>query len=256
MTQLDKLKLIKMELSIIIPTYNEIDNIKKILPILNLILKRDKINYEIIVVDDNSHDGTWQHVKNVSKKNKKIKLLLRKDKIGITSAILDGFKAAKGDVLIPVMADMSDDPNDIIRLYRKMKEDNYDIVFTTRFGKGGRTYNYPKIKYFFNRFTNYLLMLLFGIKYLDSTNAFKAYNKNVVKNISLDSNGSEALIELTIKAYFNGTKFTEVPISWHNRKIGKTKFNMAKSIGRYLKMLIKIFISKYSNLILDNGGRR
>ena len=147
----------KPQLSLIVPTFNESMNILKCLNNIKGSFSKDKIPYEVIVIDDNSPDGTYKYAKDMSKSYRNLKVYLRKNERGFGSAVHFGIKKAKGEYVIPFMADLSDSLDDAKLLYYTIKEGGYDVVFTNRFKDGNRAYKYPMLKYFFNRAYNYLI---------------------------------------------------------------------------------------------------
>ena len=143
------------------------------------------------------------------------------------------------------MGDMSDDPLDLVKFYRKI-EQGYDCVFGSRFKKGGRTINYPFLKYILNRITNNLIRILFGIKYNDVTNAFKMYRKDTLEGLTpFLSHHFNITVELPLKAIIRGYKYAVIPNSWVNRKDGKSKFRIKEMGSRYFFIIIYCFIEKW-----------
>src|SRR3989338_2010373 len=236
----------KTDVSLIIPTYNERENIRQCLDGLVKAFSGGKAAYELIIVDDNSTDGTYETVKNYSGRNKRIRAFLRTGEKGIGSAIFFGMKKSSGTYLIPFMADLSDDPEDALRLYNKIKE-GYDVVFTNRFKGKNRAYGYPHPKYYFNRLYNLMIATLFNLKYTDTSNAFKAVRKDIVDRLDIKCKGFEFTTELALKSYFRGKRFSEIPVTWNNREKGKQKSSLLK-IGRgYLRVLLLLLNEKRKN---------
>jgi len=216
-----------MKISIIVPAHNEERVIENTLNKIYDIMRRTKYSYEIIVVDDNSDDNTGQIIENLSKKIKTIKPVHKKAKrcgpTGLGSAIKFGLKHSSGNIVIPFMGDLSDDPKDIVKLIDKATE-GYDVVCGSRFIKGGKIIGYPKIKMISNRAYNRFFAFLFRLNVKDISNAFKAYRREVFKSINLESDGFEITSEIVLKAHVNKHRITEVPVSWHSRsKGGKSK---------------------------------
>lgn len=216
-----------MKISIIIPAHNEEKIIGTTINKLYSIIRRSKYPYEIIAVDDNSNDSTGKIIENLSKKIKTIKPAHKKAKkagpTGLGSAIKYGLKHSSGDIVIPFMGDLSDDPKDVLKLIDKIM-DGYDIVCGSRFIKGGKIIDYPKVKMISNRLYNRLFAFLFQLKVKDISNAFKAYRREIFKTIKPESDGFEITSEIVLKAHINKYKIAEVPVSWHDRgKMGKSK---------------------------------
>lgn len=216
-----------MKLSIIIPAHNEEFVIKKTIYKVRNVLKN--YNYEIIVVDDNSTDSTGKIVDQLSKKNKNIKVIHKNDTkpkpSGLGSALISGFNRATGKIVIPLMADLSDDPKDILKFIKKIDE-GYDVVCGSRFIKGSKISGYPKIKYFCNRLYNKLFSFLFFLNTNDISNAFKSYRKEVIDTVKPTKKGFEITSEIVLRARINGFKISQVPVTWRERtsEEGKSKF--------------------------------
>lgn len=216
-----------MEISIIIPAHNEEKIIETTIKKVYSVIMKTKYSYEIVVVDDNSDDSTSQIIENLSKKIKSIKPLHKKAKksgpTGLGSAIKFGFRHSSGNIIIPFMGDLSDDPKDVVKLIDKIIE-GYDVVCGSRFIKGSKINGYPTIKMICNKAYNRLFTFLFRLRVKDISNAFKAYRRKIFKSIKLESNGFEITSEIFLKAYINGYKITEVPVSWRDRgNIGESK---------------------------------
>ena len=216
-----------MKVSVIIPAHNEEKVIEKTLKKTLDVLKRAKFAYEIILVDDNSNDKTGEVAEKLSRKNKRIKILHKKARkkgpTGMGSALKFGFKHSTGDILIPFMGDLSDDPRHIPKLVNKLL-DGYDVVCGSRFIKGGHLKDYPKAKFLINRLWNNVFDFLFGLGITDTSNAFKAYRREVIKKIKPKSNGFDITAEIVLKAHILKFKIIEVPVSWHGRTKGESKF--------------------------------
>ena len=169
---------------------------------------------------------------------------------GFGRAIRTGLQNFTGDVLIIVMADLSDDPNDIVKYYRKIEE-GYDCVFGSRFTNNSIVQEYPPYKLIINRLVNKCIQLLFLTHHNDLTNAFKAYRSNVVKSIlPLYACHFNITIEMSLSALIRNYKIATVPINWYGRKWGQSNLKIRAMGRRYLATLIKIWFEKI--LILDD----
>jgi dolichol-phosphate mannosyltransferase len=145
-----------------------------------------------------------------------------------------------------MMADLSDSPYDLIRYYTTMVEGNYDCVFGSRFMKGGKVIDYPVVKKIINRIANMIIRLVMGIKYNDTTNAFKLYKKEVIEGVKpILSPHFNLTIELPLKAIIRGYSYTVVPNSWTNRKYGVSKLKIKEMGSRYFFILVYCFVEKY-----------
>jgi dolichol-phosphate mannosyltransferase len=241
----------KPVLSVIIPAYNEEQNIAPTLTEITAKLRSAKIPYEIVVVNDNSKDRTPEIVKGLQKKDRGIKLLNRTPPGGFGRAIRSGLENFTGDIVTIVMADLSDDPEDLVRYYQLIAEEGYDAVFGSRFVKGGKVVEYPKIKLYVNRLVNKLLQLLFWTRHNDLTNAFKAYRADVVRScMPLKGAHFNITIELSLSVLIRRYKIAACPIRWYGRKWGQSNLKLRAMGRRYLATLIKIWFERL--LILDD----
>jgi glycosyltransferase involved in cell wall biosynthesis len=208
-----------MKLSIIIPAHNEEKVIKS--TIMRVAKDLRGRNFEIVIVNDNSSDGTAKIIDSLARRMKNVrpvhKLADEPGPKGMGSALIMGFSKARGDVLIPFMGDLSDDPKDILKMEKKIEE-GYDVVVGSRFMKGGSTENYPSMKMVANRAWNNIFAFLFGMKVKDISNAFKAYRAFVIKKVKPRSKGFDITAEIVLKARIAGFKISEVPVSWSERK--------------------------------------
>lgn len=240
-----------MKISIVVPAHNEEGNLENLVSKLVPVLEghKETENYELVLVDDNSKDCTPSIIDNFAKKNPRIRSVHRTDAPGFGNAIKSGFRQASGDVIIPVMGDLSDNPEDIPKLVRKIEE-GYDIAYGSRFVKGGSLLGYPRPKMIANRAFNNLVRFSFGIPNKDVTNAFKAYRRDVLESIGIDNieaNGFDLTVEVPLKAHILGFKSAEVPVSWNGRKRGEAKLKLSRNGTIYGKRLMKLFF--WGNLV-------
>jgi glycosyltransferase involved in cell wall biosynthesis len=210
--------------SLIIPANNEEANIKKTIAEVLKLFSEKKLKGEIIAVDDRSTDNTGKILDSIAKRNRIVKVVHRTGGKGVEIgyAIRDGINTARCDVVVVMMADLSDDPEDVVKMIKKIDE-GYDVVCGSRFISGSEVVDYPPLKFITNRLYNMVFYFLFGIKSKDFSNAFKAYRRSIFKKISLESKGFESNAELGLKAHFLGYKITDVPVKWLQRKGGKSK---------------------------------
>ncbi len=217
--------------SIVVPAHNEVENLPVLLEALIPALEKsvETSDFEIVIVNDNSRDGTGNLIDEYARQDSRIHAVHRTSAPGFGNAVRTGLKAATGDIIIPVMADLSDDPNDIRQMVRKIEE-GYDIAYGSRFCKGGCTHDYPRKKMIANRAFNNSVRLLFGIRHKDITNAFKAYRREVLETIGIDNleaSGFDLTVEIPLKAHVIGFKSAEVPVSWTERKKGEAKLKLS-----------------------------
>lgn len=210
---------------IIIPTYNEMDNIKTLLHDLLELYP----NANILVVDDNSPDGTADYVKQKGKQDKRIHLLQRESKMGLGTAYVAGFKymLANGyDNAIQMDADYSHDPKDIGRFMKRL--DEADLVIGSRYITGVNVVNWPMSRLLLSYFANMYSRIVTGLPVKDGTGGFKVFKRRVLVAIDLDrikSNGYSFQIEMNFKAWKKGFRIIEEPIVFTDRVQGKSKMN-------------------------------
>jgi len=225
---------------IIIPTYNERDNISKLInDIFNLSIK----DLGILVVDDNSPDGTGQLVEKLKQRYANLNILHRPIKEGLGKAYLDGFKEApnrKVDYIFEMDGDLSHDPKYIPIFLNTIKE--VDLVLGSRYIKNGGVDNWNLTRRLVSRFGNIYARIVLNLPYRDLTGGFKCYRRKVLENINLDSLSSVGYnfqIETTYKVYLAKFKIKEIPIIFTERKTGVSKFNfkiILESFWRVLKL--------------------
>lgn len=229
-----------MTITLVIPAHNEegviADTIKSIEEKLSL-------NYEIIVVNDHSVDNTAGIVKDLMKQYSNLRLVDNDTGRGFANALRKGFSVSNSDLVIPVMADLCDDPRTIKDMYAKSLG-GFDIVSGSRYMKGGTKIGGPLIQSLSSRFVGCSLRYFIGIPTFDVSNSFKCYRRSVLNAIKLKSKGFEVSMEITLKAYFAGFTIAEVPTTWKGRSIGKSKFYLFKVAPRYIKLYLWAIFNK------------
>ncbi|HZT15804.1 MAG TPA: glycosyltransferase family 2 protein [Gaiellaceae bacterium] len=234
-----------VKLSVVIPAHNEAETIGRTLDALTEALSRERVDYELLVVDDGSTDGTGAIVARLGEDDARIRCLRSPNPRGFGFAIRAGLDAFTGDAVAIVMADGSDAPDDVI-VYHRLLEEGYDCVFGSRFVRGARVHGYPRVKLVINRCVNTLVRVLFRHGYNDTTNAFKAYRREVIETVQpLLSNHFNITVELPLKAIVRGHSYVVVPISWTNRKFGVSKLSLQEMGSRYLYALLVVFLEHH-----------
>jgi dolichol-phosphate mannosyltransferase len=237
----DSLKL----LSIVIPARDEEGCIASTIEHLHLELNLHNVPHEIVAVDDGSSDRTWEILEEEKKKIPALSPVQNSGTHGFGRAITKGLDAAKGDAVVIMMADESDDCRDVVRYWHKLNE-GYDCVFGSRFMKGGGVIDYPKFKLFINRLANLFVKILFRHGLNDTTNAFKAYRREVIEGVMpILSPHFNITVELPLKAVVRGFSFTVIPITWRNRRTGVAKLKIKEMGSRYLFICLYIWLEKY-----------
>ncbi len=235
-----------MKLSVVLPAYNEEGSIEETLRTLYAKLQDEKIDHEIVVVNDNSKDNTLGLLTTIQETIPTLVVHTNLGPNGFGYAIRYGLERFQGDCVAIMMSDLSDDPADLVAFYRKMVAENLDCVFGSRFIRGGAIYDYPKHKYLINRFANTLIRLLLGMSYNDSTNAFKLYKKSTILGLKpFLSAHFNLTIELPLKAIIRGYSYGILPNSWRNRKAGESNLKIKEMGSRYLFILLYVIIEKY-----------
>ena len=232
-----------MTLSIIIPVYNESKNVEKTVNNLKKIKKNIK-KFNLIFIDDFSNDNTFDILNKLSKKYSFVKIFKNKKK-GLGSAIEEGIKKSNFVYIAIFMADSSDSTSDLIRYYKIISSKKFDAVLGSRFIKESKIKNYPFLKYFLNRMFNNFVKLIFLSNYNDFTNAFKIYKKSVLRNLlPIVSENFNVFLEIPLKIISRKYSYKIIPISWQNRKIGKSNFRIKELSSMYIFTLIYCVIEK------------
>jgi dolichol-phosphate mannosyltransferase len=234
-----------VKLSVVIPAHNEVESIGTTVEAVAGELDREAIDYEVLVVDDSSGDGTGQRVEAIGERNPRVRCVRSPYQPGFGMAVRAGLEAFAGDAVAIVMADLSDSPADIVR-YHRVLERGYDCAFGSRFIRGSEVVDYPWFKLIINRVVNAGIRVLFRHGYNDTTNAFKAYRREVVENIKpLLSNHFNLTVELPLKAIVRGHSYAILPISWTNRAHGQSKLRLTEMGSRYLFIVLYVFLEHH-----------
>lgn len=237
-----------MKLSLVIPAHNEAVNIERTVLALSEELEANKIDHEILVINDNSTDNTEKILKRLKVKLNELDYINNVPPNGYGLAVRKGLEIFNGDCVAIVMADMSDSPVDLVSYYRKMQE-GYDCVFGSRFIRGSKTIDYPIHKLILNRLGNMFIMVLFGVKNNDMTNAFKLYKREVIDGIMpLLSHHFNLTVEMSLKAAIRGYSYCTIPVSWINRKKGLSKFKIKEISNRYLFIIFYCLLEKWLSM--------
>lgn len=232
-------------LSVVIPAYNEEASIGPTLVAIAERLEAEKIRFEIVVVDDHSKDRTRRAVLHIAERFPTVRCAPNLRPNGFGNAIHTGLDEFTGDAVVIVMADASDDPADIVAYWRTL-ERGFDCAFGSRFVRGATVVDYPWLKLALNRLANSFIATLFGIRYNDMTNAFKAFRREVIVGVApILSHHFNITVELPLKAIVRGYSWTVVPTNWYNRKDGVSKFKVKEMGSRYLFIVLYALIEKW-----------
>lgn len=234
-----------MRVSLVIAAHNEEENIPRLLNKLIPVLVKypETSDYEIIIIDDNSNDRTPEIVDSAASGNPRIKVIHLREQAGFGTAMKTGLSVCSGEILIPLKSDLSDHPDDIIKLVRKIEEGN-DIAYGSREVTWSSVYPHSFKKIIANRLFNNVVRFLTGIPHRDITNSFKAYRREVIESIGVDSfesRGFDLTLELPLKAYIEGFQSADVQLPWNYPDLTEEKFKPAHNATLYGKRLLKIF---------------
>lgn len=232
-------------LSVLIPAHNEEGHIRQTIERLCQALTRADIQHEILVVNDNSSDGTERVLQELMTELPQVRYVTNAPPNGYGFAVRAGLAAFRGEAVAIVMADGSDAPDDVVAFYRALQQ-GYDCVFGSRFIKGGRTIDYPWLKLALNRLGNVMIKSLFMFRYNDTTNAFKMYRRKVIAGITpLLSCHFNLTVEMPLKAIIRGYSYTVLPNCWRNRCEGSSKFRIKEMGSRYMFIILYCLLEKW-----------
>ncbi|HMP74491.1 MAG TPA: glycosyltransferase [Kiritimatiellia bacterium] len=232
-------------LSLVIPAHNEEGSIGETCEALLAAFAGAGVeDFEIVVVNDHSTDGTAKVVERLMEKEARIRLEVNPGRAGFGHAVRWGLGTFRGEAVAVVMGDLSDSPEDVLKYYQELKN-GAECVFGSRFMKGGRVIDYPRHKLVLNRLANTFIRLLFRVDHNDITNAFKGYRREVIQGIQpLLSSHFNLTVEMPLKAVVRGYQVVKLPISWTNRKAGVSKLKIKEMGSRYLFIVLYCWLEK------------
>ena len=232
-------------LSVVIPARDEEGCIRSTVEHLHLELSLHGVPHEIVVVDDGSKDTTWQILTDLRERIEELHPVQNNGLHGFGRAIIAGLDSMQGDAVVIMMADESDDCRDVVT-YWKILNQGFDCVFGSRFIKGGGVIDYPRFKLMMNRLVNTIVRFVFRIALNDTTNAFKAYRRQVIDGCRpLISPHFNLTVELPLKSIVRGFTWTVVPITWRNRRSGVAKLKLKEMGSRYFFSCCYVWLEKY-----------
>jgi len=227
---------------IVIPVYNEQENIKAT---LSEIKSKVKTPYKVFIVYDFDEDNTLPVVEEWMHTNREVFLLKNKYGRGAVNAIKTGFAAVDEGIILVTMADLSDDLAKVDEMFRRVNE-GYDIVCGSRYMKGGEQKGGPRFKKLLSKTAGISLHFLTGLPTHDVTNSFKMYTGKVLRDIETESRGGfEIGMEIVVKAFKRGYRITEVPCCWCDREGGKTRFRLWKWLPKYIRWYFFAIRARY-----------
>ena len=232
-------------LSIVIPARDEEGCIASTIHHLHVELQLKGVPHEIVVVNDGSSDRTGAILDEVASTMPELRPVHNQGAHGFGRAIQKGLAAFTGDAVVIMMADESDDCRDVVRYWEELNK-GIDRVFGSRFMRGGGVIDYPRIKLLLNRMANGFIRLLFRHGLNDTTNAFKAYRREVIEGcMPILSPHFNITVELPLKAIVRGYSWSVIPITWRNRRSGVAKLKISEMGSRYFFIVAYVWLEKY-----------
>lgn len=222
----------------IVPTYNENDNLDELVKRVSLACASSSLEVEMVIVDDNSPDGTGAHAEELAK-GSNLKVVHRSGKLGLSSAVLEGVKVATGDVIVIMDADLSHPPEKIPEMVEKISSGRAQVVIGSRYVEGGSVENWPFTRRFVSKSATLLARGLTKVK--DPMSGFIALKKSVIEGVSLNPVGYKIGLEILVKGRYE--RVVEVPIHFANRKAGKSKLGGVEVL-KYLDHAIMLYEHK------------
>lgn len=223
-------------ISLVVPVYNEADNIQAFVRDVEYAVVEP---YEILIVYDFPEDNTLPALAALTPPCPQVRPIHNTLGRGVLNAINAGFQAGKGDVLLVMMADRSDDPHSVMPMAKLIRE-GADVVAGSRYVRGGKQEGGPLLKRTLSRLAGMSLHYLAGLPVRDATNNFRAYSRRVVEEIPIEGEASFAVaLELTLKAHWRGWRVAEVPTVWRDRTAGESRFRLWAWMPHYLRWYVR-----------------
>jgi dolichol-phosphate mannosyltransferase len=232
--------------SVVMPARDEEESLPGTLRDIYATFKAVNIPHELVVVDDGSKDSTWTVLQSLKAEIPTLAPVQNLGMHGFGRAIIHGLKCMKGDAVVIMMADASDSPSDAVKYWRLLNDQGYECAFGSRFVKGGKVIDYPRVKLLVNRLANFFVRIGFAIPLNDTTNAFKAYRRVVIEGCRpFLAPHFNLTVELPLKAIVRGYTYAITPISWQNRKYGTAKLKIKEMGSRYFFICAYVWLEKY-----------
>jgi glycosyltransferase involved in cell wall biosynthesis len=225
-------------ISVVVPAHNEEENLPVLMENIRGVLFKRIPDLEVVLVDDNSADSTPEICDELAEKYRNIRVIHRKGNPGMGNALKDGTRAARGDIIVWLMADLSDDLDVVPEMLKKI-QNGCDMVFGSRYMEGGSPGDLSGFKTLSSRGFSFLSRIFIGIKVHDITNAFRGFRKEVFDKVQPESGDFGISPEFALKAYLMGFKLGEVPVIYKNRKRGVQKFRMLSMSKRYFTIFLR-----------------
>ncbi len=228
-----------MDISIVVPLYNEEDSLPKLLEWIERVMTANKFTYEVIFVNDGSTDKSWNVIESLQQKSSHVRGIKFRHNYGKSPALYCGFHAAQGDVVITMDADLQDSPDEIPELFSMIKNDDYDLVS----GWKKKRYDSKFTKNIPSKIYNATARKVTGLKLHDMNCGLKAYRKEVIKNIEVYGEMHRYIPFLAKNAGF--TNIGEKVVEHRKRQFGESKFGLNRFVNGYLDLLSLWFLSKF-----------
>lgn len=226
------------DISVVIPAQDEEDSIPELCQWISRVMDAHGLSYEVIMIDDGSSDATWYKIQEINQRDNRFKGIRFNRNFGKSAALQTGFRAACGDVVITMDADLQDSPEEIPELYAMIKKQGFHLV------SGWKKKRYdPLSKTIPSKFFNYVTRKLSGIELHDFNCGLKAYHLSVVRNITVYGEMHRYIPLIAKWAGF--TRITEKPVEHQERKYGRTKFGIERFINGFLDLLSITFVSRF-----------
>lgn len=227
-----------VELSIVLPVYNEAENIR---PVLDGLSRAVRTPHEVLVVYDFDEDTTVPVVRDVARDMPEVRLVRNTRGRGVLAAMRAGIDASQAELVLISMADGSDEPEVIDRMVA-LARDGADVVAASRYMRGGRQLGGPWLKTFLSRAAGMTLHIGARLPIHDATSNFRLYRRSFLEGVSIESrSGFELALELTVKAHRAGRRLAEVPTTWRDRTAGASRFQLRKWLPQYLRWYLLAF---------------
>lgn len=229
--------------SLVVPVYNEAENI---LPLLDAVKDHVSSEHETLLVYDFEEDTTLPPARQFGENYEQLRLVANTIGPGVLNALKTGLNEARGDVVVVTMADLSDDVTQIDEMADHIR-DGAGVVAASRYMAGGQQIGGPPVKTMLSRLAGLSLYWLTGIGTHDATNNFKAYSRDLLDSVSIESgSGFELGLELTVKSYLTGHTIDEIPSTWRDRTAGESRFKVLKWMPGYLRWYLKAILGSWT----------
>ena len=227
-----------MEATIVIPTYNERGSIKNLINSIDSVFVKNNIDGEIIIIDDNSPDGTGDIIDTIRRRLKYVKVIHRKSKLGVGSARRLGFNSASKKIVVSMEGDSTHNPLYIPELIKEI-EDGADLVIGSRYLKDSKIINWSFKRRVISNTANFITRFVTGVKITDVTNGYRAFTKEMFSKLLIESEKYPFNMEFTCEAVSRGFKVTEIPIEFKQRKDGSSKLNVLDEFFFFLMVVFR-----------------